>query len=75
MTYGISTLEKLTSQSTSKLGGTITVEGILISTDNQNGWKTGRNSKGQSRKQNTTSLIKKINEIANIKCSLWELIN
>jgi len=50
MTYGISTLEKLTSQSISKLGGTITVEGILISTDNQNGWKTRRNSKGQSRK-------------------------
>ena len=50
MTYGISTLEKLTSQSISKLGRIITIKGILISIDNQNGWKTGRNSKGQSRK-------------------------
>jgi len=50
MTYGISTLGKLTSQSTPKLGGMITVKRISISTDNQNGWKTGRNSKEQSRR-------------------------
>jgi len=45
MTYGISTLGKLTSQSIPKLGGMITIERILISTDNQNGWKTRRNLK------------------------------
>jgi len=58
-TYGISTLGKLTSQRIPKLGGTITVKRISISTDNQNSWRTGRNSKGQSRKQNATSLTKK----------------
>jgi len=45
-TYGISTLGKLTSQRIPKLGGMITVKRLSISTDNQNSWRTGRNSKG-----------------------------
>ena len=45
MAYDIGTLRKSTSQSALKLGGIITFERILISTDNQNGWKTRRNSK------------------------------
>jgi len=56
--YGISTLGKLTSQSTPKLGEIITVKRISISTNNQNSWKTGRNSKEWSRRRNATSLMK-----------------
>jgi len=42
-----------------KLGETIIVEGTLICTDNQNNWKTRRNSKKWSRGWNITSLILK----------------
>ena len=37
----------------------ITVEKILISTDNQNSWKTKRNSKRWLGRQNATFLMKK----------------
>jgi len=56
--YGINTLRKSISPNTLRLSETIIITRISICISSSNNWRTGRDSKGQSRELNITSLTK-----------------
>ena len=58
--YGTNTPRSSTLQSILKLGGIMTVIGILTYTNSPNNLKTGKNSKKLLRRQNKTSSMEKL---------------